>query len=365
MGLTLYSEGKGEDEFSSILDQIEAQGFFPVLLLDAFDKVTLNEQFDAEFFEFLRAHASRGLVSYVTASIAPLYEVCHRGISGSPFFNIFYNYKLEALTPEEARELIITPSLNAGMPFTNTEVELILRLAGRHPFFIQRVCYLLWEAKLLQTAGKIDMQHLKSQAYEELLPVFSDIWEQLSEPNQKLLQDEAQQKRNQQRVFPELSESALFRQFVRVTCQMGLFRMTIDKLEEALNTFDDVTALGEVDLRLMKTVSQRLSNDGIFSTREKGVVIREVLSEALERLRGSGIRMDSSPEWRLYNILYYRYFKYHLKNEHIAARLGFTSIRQFYRERNKALAALLNVLFDMERRSEVNSNDFSDDPPNS
>ena len=45
--------------------------------------MTLNKHFGPEFFAFLRAHATSGKVSYVTASIAPLYEVRHRGIAGS------------------------------------------------------------------------------------------------------------------------------------------------------------------------------------------------------------------------------------------------------------------------------------------
>src|SRR5437762_2890969 len=55
--LTLQSEGKGEDTFSHILDQIAEQGFFPVLLLDAFDNITRNKNFGPEFLSFLRAHA--------------------------------------------------------------------------------------------------------------------------------------------------------------------------------------------------------------------------------------------------------------------------------------------------------------------
>ena len=45
VGLILQAEGKGEDEFSSVLDQVAEHGFFPVLLLDGFDKVTRNEHF--------------------------------------------------------------------------------------------------------------------------------------------------------------------------------------------------------------------------------------------------------------------------------------------------------------------------------
>lgn len=346
VGLTLRAEGKGEDEFSNILDQIAELCFFPVLLLDGFDKVTRNEHFGPEFFWFLRAQASIGLVTYVTASIRPLYEVCHRDIVGSPFFNIFYHYALEALAPEEALALITEPAQQAALPFTATEVTLVQKLAGRHPFFIHRVCYVLYEEKLSQ--GEVDELSLKNLAHKDLLPRFQSIWEELSAPDQMLLQDEAQQKGNQQRQLPELSESSLFRQFVRNTCEVGLFHMSIEELEDTLAKIDDSQALGMTNLRLMKTVSLRLGDDAALSATKRGVVIREILNEALERLRGSGSRTDSAPEWRYYNILFYRYFKRRFKNNQIAARLEFTSMRQFYRERNKALELLLNVLREME-----------------
>jgi len=349
-GLTLQSDGKGEDEFSSILDQIKEQDFFPVLLLDAFDKVTLNEHFDPEFFEFLRAHASMGLVAYITATIAPLYEVCHRGIAGSPFFNIFYTYYMEALTPEEARELITTPAERAGMPFSNSEITSILKLAGRHSFFIQRVCHLLYQEKLQQDTDEIDVQHLKIQAYKELSPVFKDIWEQLSETDQRRFLDEMQRRGNQQRDLPELSQSELFRQFVRKSYQGNLFQLCFEDLEEALEKIRDVKALGDTNLHQMQIVSQRLGNNVLPSATEKGMAVRDVLREAFERLQANSIRADAAPEWLFYNILYYRYFKYHLTNDNIAKRIGF-SVRQYYRERDKAIEVLLNVLLDLEHSS--------------
>lgn len=78
------------------------------------------------------------------------------------------------------------------------------------------------------------------------------------------------------------------------------------------------------------------------------MVIREVLTEAFERLRGSGYRTDSGPAWKSYNILYYRYFKHHLKNDQIVARMEFTSTRQYFRERKKAIEALYTILLEME-----------------
>ncbi|HYT45344.1 MAG TPA: hypothetical protein VEP90_23655, partial [Methylomirabilota bacterium] len=49
--------------------------------------------------------------------------------------------------------------------------------------------------------------------------------------------------------------------------------------------------------------------------------------------------------------LYYRHFRYHLKNLAIAQRLGFSS-RQYYRLHEKAVEALFNVLCDMEYQME-------------
>ena len=261
LDFALRSWSSGDGEFSNILDQIEEHEFFPVLLLDSFDTIILNEHFGPEFLSFLRAHATAGKVSYVTASIAPLNEVCHRGIVGSPFFNIFYTYTLDALPYEEALELISVPAQRAGIPFTDAEVEWVLKYAGRHPFFIQRVCFVIYEEKRRLDDGEVDLLDIRNTAYKDLLPHFADTWERLPQEQRTLLQDEAQQKNNQQRSLPELSESAFFRQFVRNTCQVGLFQMTVDELEDALKKMNDHKALGETNLRLMKAVSQRMGKD--------------------------------------------------------------------------------------------------------
>jgi hypothetical protein len=342
----------GEDKFSLLLEQIVDQQFFPVLLLDAFDNITLNNHFDPEFFAFLRAQATIGKISYVTATIAPLAEVHHRGIADSPFFNIFYNYPLGPLSLEEARELIRRPAKEAGLPFSDNETLWIFEMAGRHPFFIQRICYCLFEKKSSSGIEQIDLRHVTKLAYIDLRPHFQDTWNRLSEIDRMMLQDEAQQRENQPRELPELSESALFRQFVRHIRRAKVFKMTPEELEHALDNIDDAAALGETNLRLMSLVSQRLRKDISSTVVEKGMAIRSILNEAFERLRGPAVRSDSNPTLQNYNILHYRYFKYHLKNEQIAARFGI-SARQYFRNRNKAIEALLNILFEMEKDSSM------------
>lgn len=351
-GLSLQVKSKGEDAFSDLLDEIEARGYFTVLLLDSFDQITRNPHFDPTFFEFLRAHGSIGKVSYITASRAPLAEVCHTGIAGSPFFNIFYTYALEAFAPEEAWDLIRLPAERAGRPFTDKEARTLLRLAGLNPYLLQRICYILYEYRQRPDYEEADEKLLGRLAYKELSPLFQQIWAELSKKDRSLLIDEAQQKGKQARVMPELSESSLFRQFVRNTCQAGLFDMTYEELDQALDKFKDLKALGQSNLRLLKAVSQQLDGYTVPSDMERGQLIREVLIEAFENLKGSGPRSDDAPDWLYYNILYFRYFRHQLKNEQIRIRLGMTSIRQFYRKRNDALQNLLNELLDMENRVE-------------
>jgi hypothetical protein len=344
--LTLDHEpGEGADEFSALLTEIEEQGFHTVLLMDAFDNVARNNRFDLEFFSLLRSQATFGRVSYVTATIAPLQKVCHSRVEESPFFNIFAVQEVGPLTPEEARELIRQPAQRTGLPFTDDEVEWIIKMAGCHPFFIQQVCNFFFEEKSLLNEAEVNRKRIKSQAYHALEPHFNDIWERLSPEEQDLLRDEARMADVQQRNLPELSESALFRHFIRDKFKIHLFNMTVKTLEEALDCLEDARKLGES--KLANIVSPR-GQQGTLTTAEKGLLVRKLLNEALERMHGNGIRQDTASDWRLYNILYYRYFKYRLKNEHISARLEFTSTRQYFRERIKAIDALFNILLEME-----------------
>ena len=345
--LSLHSEGQGHDEFSNLLDQINDQGFYPVLLMDAFDNITLNTQFGPEFFAFLRAHATFGKISYVTASIASLYDLIPRHYADSSFFSIFYSFSVGALTEEETSNLISLPADRAGMPFTQKEVAWVRKEAGLHPFFIQRICYALFEEKQQSPNGEVDLMVVRKKAFQSLLDHFTDTWQHLTEAERASLQDEAQQKDHQHLVLPELSESAFFRQFVRKTQTIRLFQMSVDELEEALSKMNDPIALGGTNLRLLKAVTRRLNDEIPPTVAEKGKIIREVLNEALERLRGSGIRSDMAPDWMYYNILYYRYFRLHLNNSRISERLG-SGVRQYYRARIKAIEALRNILLEME-----------------
>lgn len=343
----LLDHNRGDDLFETVLEQAMDQGFHTVLLLDGFDNILRNKLFDPDFLKVLRAFAVAGKVSYVTTSVKPLSEICHKALLDSPFFNIFGTYLLGTLTREEAEQLVREPSRLAGCPFTNAEIAWVLSLAGRHPFFIQRVCNFLFEEKVAG-GGMTDLNKVKGQVYDDFLPHFNHIWESLNTTEQdQFLNEGVSAADEQQRQFPELSESDLFRDFVLEKTGKYFFRLNANELEKALQHIDNPVALGTSNLRYLKSVARRLDSSSALTV-EVGRVIREVLKEAWGRLHGEGTRTDIASDWLSYNILYYRYFhRYHWSNQQIALRIGF-STRQYYRERSKAIGELLNVLLEME-----------------
>jgi hypothetical protein len=344
-------EGMEQDIFSAYLEQIKDQGFHAVLLMDAFDHVTRNTEFDWNFFGFLKALVNRTEVSYITASIKPLAEVCHSDIVGSPFFTIFTTHTLGPLTEEEAHELITIPSSRAESPFTAEEVGWVLAMAGRHPMFLQQACRMLFDGKREQGNKEVNRRDLLRQVYEQLLPYFAYTWDTLEEERLDLLEREARRKLVRNRAIPELSESALFRRFVRSKAQVTLATLTIEDVKDAIEHLDDTHYLGESQLSFLNVVHQKLQDRTTSaSVIERGMVVRDILQTAVKRMKPSGAQRDAAIEWRLYNILFYLYFVEHLTRAQLAARLGMTK-RHLHREQIRAIEALLDILLEMERAS--------------
>ncbi|MBV9688611.1 MAG: AAA-like domain-containing protein [Ktedonobacteraceae bacterium] len=345
-------QAEGEESFSELLYGIHKLHLHPVLLLDGFDTVTRNPHFDANFFSFLRSIASNGMVSYITASSASLDTYCHHDIVGSPFFNIFIAQHLGPLTREEAHQLITTPAQASGHPFTDAEVAFVVEQAGGHPFLIQRVCHLLFEEKLHSHGA--DVTHLKQvrkQAYDDLSPHFSHIWQAgLSDAQQEQFKHEVRRNDASGSKMPELSESALFRTFVSNLYVLHPIKLTPKSLEQALKKLNDVKFLGESDLASLNLVYARAETASSPSVTGKGMLVSKILHEACEKLRGHTGQQEAGN--RVYEVLQYRYFKHHSKMSipQIGARLCI-SRRQVDRDRKKGIEVLFKVLCEMEMAS--------------
>lgn len=153
--------------------------------------------------------------------------------------------------------------------------------------------------------------------------------------------------------MPLLSESSFFRSFVRERYGLDFFRQTPEQIEdeltETLKHLDSLNLLAKSKLRYLKCVARRIEQQGITSPYEIGRVIRQVLTEALEQLKGEGERSDTNHSWMVYNILSYTYFnkRNSLNQQGIAQRLAM-SLRQYHREKDEAIHALCNQLLEIE-----------------
>ena len=116
-----------------------------LFMLDEFERlVNAPETFGDNFFSNLRSLILKGKMSWITASFR---EVYIPGTSTSPFHNIVQDIiHLGPLNEEEAFSLAAEPAARAGHPFELEEVDLILTLAGRMPFLIQKAALLLYKA---------------------------------------------------------------------------------------------------------------------------------------------------------------------------------------------------------------------------
>jgi hypothetical protein len=351
-GITLSeASGRRHELFAKSLQDLNGAGYHVVLIMDMFDRVAEEQQFGSNFFSFLRAPATKGWISYITASRKPLYQISPVEIA-SPLFDIFKNANLGALSEEEALQLITVPAQREGVSFSASDIAWLRDAAGRHPFFLQIACHFLFDEKLKQKAGSpdIDYQSVFQQIYTELAPLFQRIWDDLLPEQQRELRQEIRQVPNARQKLVELSESALFQKHISGIHEqfpLGQHVITLEDVRKALARFDDRAFLQTSPLAEALSSVNSQSEGAKTSASRKGILVQELLKQAFERMKPEGVRSDVAPEWRLYNALYFRYFTKGITNEQAAARLGI-SLRQFYRDQERAIQALLQEVLALE-----------------
>ena len=148
---------------------------------------TGNQNFDSAFFSFLRSIANNYECAYITTSRGKLQDLCSdTDISESPFFNIFSPVPLGQFDDAEARNLILTPSAEAGIQFSADEVDFVLSMAGRHPLFIQMACAALFDHKSRDGAA-MDMEAVKADFLDEATQQLEHIWGDTDSGKQEVL----------------------------------------------------------------------------------------------------------------------------------------------------------------------------------
>ena len=162
---------------ADLFDSMDEKDQHVVFLLDEFENVTENQNFDPAFFYGLRSLATHHNLSLITSSRRELIELCHsEAIRSSPFFNIFANINLLLFTKNEAWDLISKSLIGTGVSFNDAEIDLMFRIAGCHPYFLQAACHFLFEAYSKGLSPDERVRFLIKEYREEATPHFADYW---------------------------------------------------------------------------------------------------------------------------------------------------------------------------------------------
>ena len=163
-----------------------------VLLLDEFQKFTMNKNFSEDFYSFLRGIADAPSweceVSLITATPMQLYKICRPEVMGSAasaFFSGFKPVFVSSFSEDQFDDFLGKTSYAGGAPLLDYRCE-ISDLAGRFPFFIQIACYYYFEA---WTKGGPPLDHtaIRQQFMDESRGHFRFIWNQLDPSEQQLV----------------------------------------------------------------------------------------------------------------------------------------------------------------------------------
>jgi serine/threonine protein kinase len=164
------------DHLRDVVREVSGEGKRIIILMDEFEAITKNENFDMQFFSFLRFLANNFMVAYVTSSYLELQQMCHnKDIADSPFFNIFSNLPLRPFAHDEAVELITVPSEREGIPL-GQYASRILELSGHFPLYVQIACSNLFEFFVEYPGAEPDWEEISGTFKEEIYPHYSFIW---------------------------------------------------------------------------------------------------------------------------------------------------------------------------------------------
>ena len=98
------------------LRRLRDTGLEVVLMLDEFESLARNAQFEPDFYGELRSLAGELGLVILTASKRSLYDLTYENSStlSSPFFNIFSEMPIGLMTDDDARQILIELSGQAG-----------------------------------------------------------------------------------------------------------------------------------------------------------------------------------------------------------------------------------------------------------
>ncbi len=133
--------------FRNLIAELAAQEYRFVLIVDEFELMAGNPNFDTDFFKHLRALGNNKdyRFAYLLASRRPLQKLCEVDrIEHSSFWNIFgITFTLGLLQAGEADWLLKEPWLRTMAKGSMVDLDIKQR-TGHHPAMIQMVINIHW-----------------------------------------------------------------------------------------------------------------------------------------------------------------------------------------------------------------------------
>jgi hypothetical protein len=159
----------------SLEELADCDGVRLILLLDEWESVMAYQEMDALLWA-LRSLGSRGKIGMITATAHSLTELKELGKITSPFPNIFKVTYLGNMPSSEWRELIQKGFAHSGVAPKESELALVGKLAGGHPYLTQLAGSLVWRARRKEW----DKARIRTAFNQEARMIFSGIWQRLS-----------------------------------------------------------------------------------------------------------------------------------------------------------------------------------------
>lgn len=166
-----------------LLRRIERAGLTLVFMMDEFESLATNADFNASFYGELRSLAGELGVVYLTCSKRSLYDLTYQNSDtlSSPFFNIFSELQMGLMPRPEAIQLLHhLNNLADADPFTDPQIDFLLDLAGPHPFFLQVAGAYLYAGRNEGLTGTQLLTQVERRFRAEAEDHYRYLWDQLS-----------------------------------------------------------------------------------------------------------------------------------------------------------------------------------------
>lgn len=185
------------NKFEEVLADLFKRKINVIFIFDEFEKIIYRRIYhEGGLFGILRALASKHQnLAWITSTHQYLRDTflnaydnlgINRSITQkeSEMYNISTSHSIDLFSKEDAKKLIVEPSMANGVLFSEDEVQLIINFGGVFPFFVHRACFNIFS----NHNNKFDsIESVRRQLLRDAKPFWSDFWETISSECRKFL----------------------------------------------------------------------------------------------------------------------------------------------------------------------------------